>query len=834
MAGVAEKLYPPVIAGSIPAFYSVNGTATIAVPFSMNKAVGYNNITGFKLKIKTAQSNTYLTTLSNDTNTFQSDLVDRIVHFNWTLTDEDQSFNKIKIGQFLKVQLAYCNNDTIGYYSTVGIIKYTSQPSINFVLDESNQTQFQGTYYGKYDTGADKSERPYSYIFSLYDKWEKTLIETSGWKLHNSTTKNLEENNLSSTYDSYTFETSLVKNQVYYVQYGVKTINNLETYTPLFACIDTDTGVIDIDSTLYAQNMFDDGYIKLFFDKDSFQDTEDFNRAISIEVSRAEKTDGYNSWRVIKKVYFSNLQKVLDWSFKDFTVEQGMWYKYSFRQYDENGNHTALCIAKNIETGKEEIFADFEDMFLWDGERQLKIRFNPKVSSFKTTLLESKIDTIGSRYPFIFRNGNVAYKEFPISGLISYLTDENSLFLNHVADLDIYMADAIVRDGSPSDETQYLQTSTINLEGYNISAERKFKIKVLDWLNNEKIKLFRSPTEGNYLVRLMNISLSPEDKLSRMLHTFSATAYEMEEFSYKNLLELGIVKIEEVEEEKIYTESISLAKLIRENIDVIEAGQSIKLNTYQIMNFLSIKTTSGDTYPNFYLRIGEDTPEDRTKIITREFILQAKNDILPDVYFNGGDNTINYNPEDENSVPILWEEMVNLVGDALLTYQYKSSEILIGQITENNGKIIDKISIENIIETIIGPTPKVFSKESENITEDLLQLFVLNFRHKTEMPKPPANFDVSYLDKSCLYYTISNGNKVYYMLNDAETKLEKITLTEEDYNIILIDENNLSHTFNTIPIINFTDRLYKEIRLGRWYCADCAYQIKKVTYKNEE
>jgi hypothetical protein len=133
-----------------------------------------------------------------------------------------------------------------------------------------------------------------------------------------------------------------------------------------------------------------------------------------------------------------------------------MWYKYSFRQYDKNGNHTTLCIAKNIETGKEEIFADFEDMFLWDGERQLKIRFNPKVSSFKTTLLESKIDTIGSRYPFIFRNGSVAYKEFPISGLISYLADENSLFLNHVTDLNIYMADTIMRDGSPSDETQYL------------------------------------------------------------------------------------------------------------------------------------------------------------------------------------------------------------------------------------------------------------------------------------------------------------------------------------------------------------------------------------------
>jgi len=63
-------------------------------------------------------------------------------------------------------------------------------------------------------------------------------------------------------------------------------------------------------------------------------------------------------------------------------------------------------------------------MFLSDGTRQLKIRFNPKVSSFKTTILEQKVDTIGSKYPFFFRNGNVYYKEFPISGLISRLMDE--------------------------------------------------------------------------------------------------------------------------------------------------------------------------------------------------------------------------------------------------------------------------------------------------------------------------------------------------------------------------------------------------------------------------
>jgi hypothetical protein len=31
-------------------------------------------------------------------------------------------------------------------------------------------------------------------------------------------------------------------------------------------------------------------------------------------------------------------------------------------------------------------------------------------------------------YPFFFRNGNIAYKEFPISGLISLLGDDNEFF----------------------------------------------------------------------------------------------------------------------------------------------------------------------------------------------------------------------------------------------------------------------------------------------------------------------------------------------------------------------------------------------------------------------
>jgi hypothetical protein len=49
-----SKLYPPYIEGTIPAFYTDSERGTVlTVPFSMNKTVSKNSVTGFRAKIKT-------------------------------------------------------------------------------------------------------------------------------------------------------------------------------------------------------------------------------------------------------------------------------------------------------------------------------------------------------------------------------------------------------------------------------------------------------------------------------------------------------------------------------------------------------------------------------------------------------------------------------------------------------------------------------------------------------------------------------------------------------------------------------------------------------------
>lgn len=333
-------------------------------------------------------------------------------------------------------------------------------------------------------------------------------------------------------------------------------------------------------------------------------------------ITRASSLDNYFEWiEITRFTMMSDFPS--EFHFFDYTVEQGIQYKYALQQYNIHDIYSRKVYQTDAEGQPTTVMADFEDMFLSDGIRQLKVRFNPKVASFKNSIPEQKIETIGSKYPFIFRNGSVNYKEFPIAGLISFQMDDAMLFLNqqeliqagildykyyriassvdnyrHVDGYDIgnkygsqilkidimnplpnkkhikigerhviteksmlWNHNILYKDRSQNNENYHsglvtgLRTSDkpdgIRLDRHltseNMMGERYFKLKVLDWLTDGKVKLFRSPAEGNYLVRLLNVSMTPQDPLGRMLHSFTCTGYEVDELKYDNLVSFGIV-----------------------------------------------------------------------------------------------------------------------------------------------------------------------------------------------------------------------------------------------------------------------------------------------------
>lgn len=503
-----SKLYPPIISGVLPAFYG----SILTVQFSISKMTNKNDISQIYLKVKTFYGNTFLFTKSNDHIYLEKGEVEFLF--------SDSELKYFNINQFYKIQIAFANDGIVGYYSDVGIIKYTAPALVEIKNLLSTQNFHTYEYQGVYST-KDLSEKVYSYKFNIYNE-SNTLIFSSGEKIHNIETDEVvvvsngkDEFQQLKSVDNFTYNKDIDYINNYYIEYEVTTMHNLSIKSQKYQIVQGYMPDIDLkvklEATLNAENAFIE--LTLMDQRESQDDLQSGN----YKIVRAEDTDNYQEW--IELFDFQLNGDLSKFKYKDFLIEQGKTYQYAIQQYNNNG------VVSNKENNVT-VQAQFEHIYLFDGQRQLKIKYNPKVTSFKNTILESKTDTIGSKYPFIFRNGNVQYKEFQISGLISCWSDEQFLFAN--------------------EEMFKNFEYNNNLTNNNISTERDFKLEVLAWLNNGEAKLFKSSTEGNYIVRLLNVSLTPNDTLGRMLHSFNCSAFEIANYDYNGLITQKILNMDKI------------------------------------------------------------------------------------------------------------------------------------------------------------------------------------------------------------------------------------------------------------------------------------------------
>lgn len=234
-----------------------------------------------------------------------------------------------------------------------------------------------------------------------------------------------------------------------------------------------------------------------------------------------------------------------------------------------------MSISDSIEQETESnlVKVRFEYAYLVGENKQLKLKFNNNLSSFKYNILQQKQDTLGSKYPYIFRNGYAYYAEFPVAGLITLQMDDNYNFFKKKADgyyydnelvfpfVEASSADNIREDNKIINDKEEYFVSPFDLAQDNFYIERKFRECVERFLNNGKPKLFKSPSEGNKIVSLLNVSFSPEQRLGRMIYSFTSTGYEVAECNYENFIKNEIIKLEESKDyysdkEKIFIESI--------------------------------------------------------------------------------------------------------------------------------------------------------------------------------------------------------------------------------------------------------------------------------------
>lgn len=262
--------------------------------------------------------------------------------------------------------------------------------------------------------------------------------------------------------------------------------------------------------------------------------------------------------------------------YADLLIEAHKPYYYGIQEvYNQE-------IRSNLLQTETPVVNDFEFAFLVGENKQLCLCYDNTISSFKYTTLVSKQDTLGSRYPLILRNGQAHYAEFSLQGLISFEMDKMARTFSDNLDFELT---------EPADI--YYQ-------------ERVFREEVESFLNNGKSKLFKSPTEGNLIINLMNVSLSPNKTLGRMISSFTATAYEVADNTITNVHNMNIVQAaEENIEDEIITKlggtivipknsTITLMDAIQNKLQAEEALYAYEL---QSINNLEVEVGDAATQP---------------------------------------------------------------------------------------------------------------------------------------------------------------------------------------------------------------------------------------------
>ena len=277
-------------------------------------------------------------------------------------------------------------------------------------------------------------------------------------------------------------------------------------------------------------------------------------------VTRATSLDNYKNWELISCTENNGR---INKTFIDSTIGSLVTYRYACQyRLKKSGAWTRTYQS-------QEVYPDFYDMFIYRNGRQIALRYNTQITGYTSVVNRQVINTLGSKYPKFAENAHMNYKKFTISGLITSESDFNRKFLNdrdYAYEMNQYDKNMdgkyeVRNDTLPDDVFTY----TKNIRGYestyeatrhlttlnhdlapkdNWWFERQFREEALAWLNDGEPKLLRSMTEGNLVVMLTDISLTPNTQVGRRTYNISMTAYEVGDgYSLDVLSSLGIINI---------------------------------------------------------------------------------------------------------------------------------------------------------------------------------------------------------------------------------------------------------------------------------------------------
>lgn len=539
---VNNNLYPPQVDTWIPAFIK---TEPCVLKFSLSSFNGKSSISDW-VQVIIVNQETNTSTLStaypaevlltrmykdeDDTyyivlypevlkdSAFNTDVNYKVqLRFMQSTMDTDEELNShikynptyggVYISDFPTSSWIQKNLDAFSEWSTVCLLRPIPAVSLrlkNFTNTNSAMifTQEVVDVLGGIIFSEETTERLRSYRIKLFINSTEELIEDSGDIIANQYTSINEIN--------YVLRTTLNDSLTYRLEVEYTTTNDY-CQVESFVFTILKSGLDPLDATIQATPQQELGRMEIEIKSKNGKEYLD-----GLIIRRSSSENDFKTWEDIHLTKIEN-GKPLDLIWYDYTVKSGVFYKYCAQRVNSYGDRGPVIQINSP------VIVTFEDILLTTKDLQINIKFDPTINSFAHTVLESKLDPLGSKYPFIRRNGNVNYRQFSLSGTISSLWDEDGYFISREK----------LYGQSSEDYFNYAFENEIPTY-YDYIYEREFREEVIKFLMDGKVKLFRSTPEGNILVRLMGVSFEPNETLGRLIYNFSATAYEVDECSIDN------------------------------------------------------------------------------------------------------------------------------------------------------------------------------------------------------------------------------------------------------------------------------------------------------------
>lgn len=535
----SSTLFPPVVQSIQPAFDITENT--VKVYFSLSSFNSYSDVKQVQVSARyqtnnnNALSSTYTNAILAAEISQSSDIEkEKYAPYYIEISKSDLSRGFVD-QQIIKIQLRNssvssikaptadwlnANKNNFSEWSTVTLLRGIVAPEFTIPTLESDSTDVvfpsgEALFLGSFYQGGSNETLRYWRI-QLYNEKKDTLLADSGEQIYNNNDYIKNEDGSIGFECKLPYEMS--DEEKYHLTASIETRNGyiiIKEYDFTTLSYSDKT----LDATLEIEKVPDEGYFNI-----KIKSTTGIVAHTGVILRRTDAKSNFTVWEDIAGKTFAN--SVIDWEWQDFTAQSGVYYQYAMQSVD-NYSHRGQLQKSEV------VMMEYEDSFLYEKGQQLKLKYNFNISTLNTKVNEQVIETIGDRYAHILRDGEIYYRTFSFSGLITQLMDSDA-------------HQFVTRDKVLDNQTarwQAFRAEDKKWRTYDYTAERNFRQYVEDFLYDGNIKLFKSLQEGNIIVKLdaSSISLTPKSELGRLMYEFSATAYEVAAADINNYIALNFI-----------------------------------------------------------------------------------------------------------------------------------------------------------------------------------------------------------------------------------------------------------------------------------------------------